>query len=123
MLERMSVGGGRRRPQFMARPPGIAGVPPGLNYLTSEVYLEYMTFRHSRRTSRSGISDASRPSPCTSTGGNVRRFVATCSLMTCVMLAVVGNKCQRNRVLVFSCVYHVEVIIYSRICLVIVNNT
>jgi len=26
--------GGRRRPQFMARPPGIAGVPPGLEYLT-----------------------------------------------------------------------------------------
>jgi len=26
--------GGRRRPQFMARPPGIAGVPTGLEYLT-----------------------------------------------------------------------------------------
>ena len=26
--------GGRRRPQFMARPPGIPGVPIGLEYLT-----------------------------------------------------------------------------------------
>jgi len=26
--------GGRRRPQFMARPPGIPGVPQGLEYLT-----------------------------------------------------------------------------------------
>jgi len=26
--------GGRRRPQFMARPPGIPGVPTGLEYLT-----------------------------------------------------------------------------------------
>jgi len=26
--------GGRRRPQFMARPAGIPGVPTGLEYLT-----------------------------------------------------------------------------------------
>jgi len=30
----MLSAGGRRRPQFMARPAGIPGVPTGLEYLT-----------------------------------------------------------------------------------------
>jgi len=29
-----TTGGSRRRPTFMARPAGIAGVPQGLEYLT-----------------------------------------------------------------------------------------
>jgi len=33
MLNRVSAGG-RRRPQFMARPPALTGVPTGLEYLT-----------------------------------------------------------------------------------------
>jgi len=60
-------------------------------------YIHGETSRHSRRTDGSGISDAGRPNPCASAGGNVRRFVQTVTL-SCVMFAAVSRFGKGNTV-------------------------